>query len=228
MQRSNRRESSPAKGRGGLFGGNLSIRYGLLTILFCIIIIQFSHRAVGTALQGPIDDIFDKKLKQLVIVYSTGAQEGEQLGNYARRVSVLLKRRTSVEIPVYPDTAVSERMLKEHSLILYGPVGENSVADRMRDYFPFSFSGSTLVRGSRRLTDRPWRLIFIVPNPYNAQHYVLVYTAAEAQNVVGINLLGHPNFTRGDTTDYVLADGSGNVERGYFEKEDYVRWSLME
>ena len=114
MQRDNRRESSPARGRRGLFGGNLSIRYGLITILFCVVIMQFFYRVVDTSIQGPIDDIFDKKLKQLVIVYSTGAEGGEQLVNYAHKVSALLKRRTSVEIPVYPDTAVTERMLKEH------------------------------------------------------------------------------------------------------------------
>ena len=97
----------------------------------------------------------------------------------------------------------------------------------MRDYFPFSFSGSVLVSGSKTFADRPWRLIFIIPNPYNRYQYVLVYTAAKAENVVGINMPGHPNFTRGDTTDYVLATGSGIVEQGYFNKEDNTRWRLL-
>jgi len=205
----------------------MSVRYGLITILFCVIIVQFYHRAIDVSLNGPIDDIFLKKSKQLVIVYSTGQQGGEQLRNYVHLVSELLGRKLSVEIPVYPDTLVTEKILKERSLILYGPVEQNSIADRMRDYFPFSFSGSALVTDSKTFAGQPWRLIFIIPNPYNSYHYVLVYTAAKAEDVVGINMLGHPNFARGDTTDYVLAAGSGIVEQGYFNKEDNTRWRLL-
>jgi hypothetical protein len=227
MRRTGRRENNPAPVRRGIFGGNVSVRYGLITVLFCVIIVQFYHWAVSAPLHGPIDDIFLEKSKKLVIVYSTGQQGGRQLRDYAHLVSELLGRKLSVEIPVYPDTQVTEKILKERSLILYGPVGQNSITDRMRDYLPFSFSGSALVSGSKTFANQPWRLIFIIPNPYNSSQYVLVYTAAKAEDVVGINMLGHPNFTRGDTTDYVLASGSGIVEQGYFDKEDNTRWRLL-
>ncbi|MBN2290299.1 MAG: hypothetical protein JXQ83_13275 [Candidatus Glassbacteria bacterium] len=228
MRRTDRREDSPAQGKRGLFGGNVSVRYGLLTVLFCVVIVQFYYRALDVSLDGPIDDIFRKKAAALAIVYGTGGDSGKQLADYAHKVSELLGRKLSAVIPVYPDTAVAEKTLRERSLILYGPVGENSVADRMRDSFPFSFSGSGLISASGTITPRPWRLIFIVPNPFNTSQYVLVYTAAEAQDVVGINLLGHPNFTRGDTSDYVLASGSGIVRKGFFDKEDNTRWRLVD
>ncbi len=228
MRRTDRCENNPAPARRGIFGGNMSVRYGLLTVLFCVVIIQFYHRAMDVTLDGPIDDIFLKKSSQLAIVYSTGSRSREILRDYAHKVAGLLGRKLSVKIPVYPDTEVTDEILKEYSLILYGPVDENRIADQMREYFPFSFYGSTLSWDSGTFEGRPWRLVFIVPNPYNNRQYVLVYTAAKAEDVIGINLLGHPNFTRGDTTDYVLAAGSEIVEQGYFDKEDDTRWRLPE
>jgi hypothetical protein len=229
MRRTGRRSYSEQQGKRGLFGGNLSIRYGLITVIFCVVVVQFYYRAVYTAISGPIDDVFLSKKKSLVIVYSTGGYSGgTRMEDYAGKVSLALGRKLSTEIPVYPDTAVTEKILKERSLILYGPVEQNSVAYRMRDYFPFSFSRSAVVSGSAKYSDEPWRLVFIIPNPYNNSQYVLVYTGMSVDNVLGINFLGHPNFVRADSTDYVLADGHGIAEQGFFNKEDKARWRLIE
>ncbi|MEA2063082.1 MAG: hypothetical protein U9P14_05240 [Gemmatimonadota bacterium] len=235
MQRIHRRGLSPDPkknaplGGRGLFGGSMTVRFGLLAFLFCLLIVTFFRPEAITPLKGPIDDIFLKKAGELAIIYGTGDEDGPILEPYARRVSELLGKKLSVEIPVYADTEVSGSVLKKRSLILYGPVGNNRVARNMSASFPFAFSGSHLARSRGEATVRdPWRLIFIIPNPYDIQRYVLIYTAGRAEDVVGINILDHPNFLRGDKTDYVLAAGAVVLEQGYFDKQDSTAWRLAD
>lgn len=210
----------------GIFGGNKSVKYGLFAVFACIMVVEFYNRAGPVKLTGPIDDIFRRHPDRLVIVYGTGEEDKGALRQYALKVSRLLGSSLKQEILVYPDSEVDKELIEDFSLILYGPVNENLVARDLKDYFPFEFADSGVYLGDRFVSEDNWRMVFIIPNPFNTEHYVLVYTGATASDVVGINLIEHPNFTHHDTTDYVLAVGSQIVEQGYFDKSDETRWVL--
>mgnify|MGYP000501118352 CR=1 FL=1 len=210
----------------GIFAGNKSVKYGLFAVFACILVVEFYNRAGPVKLTGPIDDIFRRDPDRLVIVYGTGGEDDGSLRQYALKVSRLLGRNLSHEILVYPDVEVDQELIEDFSLMLYGPVNENLIARRLKDYLPFYFANSGVYLGDRFVAEDNWRMVFIVPNPYNTEHYILVYTGKTAADVVGINLVEHPNFTQHDTTDYVLTVGSQIVEQGYFDKSDEARWSL--
>ena len=200
--------------------------FGLFAVFACILVVEFYNRAGSLKLDGPIDDVFRRDPDRLVIVYGTAGEAEKPLHEYALKVSRLLGSSLSSEILVYPDSEVDEQMIKDFSLILYGPVNDNLLARDMKDYFPFDFANGGVYLGDRFVAGDNWRMVFIVPNPFNTEHYLLVYTAATAADVVGINLVEHPNFTHHDTTDYVLAVGPQIVEQGYFDKSDETRWLL--
>ena len=210
----------------GIFAGNKSVKFGLFAVFACILVVEFYNRAGSLKLDGPIDDVFRRDPDRLVIVYGTAGEAEKPLREYALKVSRLLGSSLSSEILVYPDSEVDEQMIKDFSLILYGPVNDNLLARDMKDSFPFDFANSGVYLGDRFVAGDNWRMVFIVPNPFNTEHYVLVYTAATAADVVGMNLIEHPNFTHHDTTDYVLAVGPQIVEQGYFDKSDETRWLL--
>jgi len=210
----------------GIFAGNKSVKYGLFAVFACILVVEFYNRAGPVKLTGPIDDIFRRDPDRLVIVYGTGGEDDGSLRQYALKVSRLLGRNLSHEILVYPDVEVDQELIEDFSLMLYGPVNENLIARGLKDYLPFYFANSGVYLGDRFVAEDNWRMVFIVPNPYNTEHYILVYTGKTAADVVGINLVEHPNFTQHDTTDYVLTVGSQIVEQGYFDKSDEARWSL--
>lgn len=210
----------------GIFGGNKSIKYGLFAVLACVLIVEFYNRAGPVKLTGPIDDVFRRDPDKLVIVYGTGGEDKDALRQYALKVSRLLGSSLGHEILVYPDSEVDKELIEDFSLVLYGPVNENLLARKLKDYFPFEFADRGVYLGDRFVSGDNWRMVFIIPNPFNNKHYVLVYTGPTAADVVGINFIEHPNFTHHDTTDYVLAVGSQIVKQGYFDKSDETRWAL--
>lgn len=210
----------------GIFAGNKSVKFGLFAVFACILVVEFFNRSGSLKLEGPIDDVFRRDHDRLVIVYGTAGEGEKPLREYALKVSRLLGNSLSSEILVYPDSEVDEQMIKDFSLILYGPVNDNLLARKMKDCFPFDFANGGVYLGDRFVAGDNWRMVFIVPNPFNTKHYVLVYTGATAADVVGMNFVEHPNFTHHDTTDYVLAVGPQTVEQGYFDKSDETRWLL--
>ncbi|RKY22895.1 MAG: hypothetical protein DRP79_10080 [Planctomycetota bacterium] len=210
----------------GIFGGNKSVKYGLLVVFLCVLVIEFYNTAQQKHLTGPIDDIFRRDPDNLIIVYPTRGSDSGLLREYAHKVSALLGKKLKADILVYPDSEIDEEILKNYSLILYGPAEQNLVSVELKEYFPFRFKDRGVYLGETYYDQKNWRLVFIVPNPYNEKHYVLVYTGPTAKDVVGINFIEHPNFTRHDKTDYVFAVGRKIVEQGFFEKKSDSRWVL--
>lgn len=210
----------------GIFAGNKTVKFGLIAIFACILVVQLYNRLIPHPLKGPIDDVFRHNPKRLVIIYGTGGPEAQALGDYAIKVSGLLGKSLGHPILVYPDTLADKALLENYSLILYGPLEQDLVARPMQKFFPFEFSGRGVTLGDRRIEESNWRLIFALPNPLNRKYYVLVYTGPSDADVIGINLLGNPNFVHHDTTDYVLAVGDRIVEQGRFDKSDPALWVL--
>ncbi len=207
--------------------GSRTVTFGLLAITFCVAALMVFNKAHPPVLAGPIDDVFRRHRERLVIIYGTGGEDAEALRDYAHKVAELMGRRLDAELLVYPDTEAGPEVLENYSLLLYGPVGENRVTDRMRESLPFGFEGDAVTLGERRFAGSDWRLVFAIPNPHNPKYYALIYTAAEAAAVVGINLIESPNFVHHDTTDYVLAVGAEVVAQGHLAKDGGDgRWSF--
>ncbi|MFC1544547.1 hypothetical protein ACFL4X_00125 [Gemmatimonadota bacterium] len=221
-----RRPSRSHKIPSGIFGGNRSVKFGLIAILACVLIIQFTNRKVDKPLDGPIDDVFRRDPSGLLIVYGTGGENTDALRDYAHKVATLLGKSLKHDILVYPDREVDSGLAGDYSLLLYGPVEDNRVTERIRKHFPFQFSADTLRAGGKTFTGPDWRLVFAVPNPRNLKRYVLIYTGPSDSSIVGINLLGDPHFVRHDTTDFVLTKGDRVVESGFFDKDDPEHWTL--
>jgi hypothetical protein len=210
----------------GLFAGNKSVRYAFITVIFMILFVEVYNRHSPKPLAGPIDDVFGHNPDRLAIVYGTGGDDTEELKNYVQRVAERLGKVLSQDIIIYPDDKVNETLLKNYSLLLYGPVNANRVASRFADHYPFQFEGRTVRVGASLIDRDNWRLVFAVPNPLNHQRYLLVYSGPTDRDVIGINLLGHQNFVHHDTTDYVVAVGDSIVASGYFTKKDPQHWLL--
>ncbi|MBW7995750.1 MAG: hypothetical protein FVQ81_04075 [Candidatus Glassbacteria bacterium] len=209
----------------GIFGGNRSVKFGLIAILACVLVLKFTNRG-DRPLTGPIDDVFLRDPSGLLIVYGTDGESTAALRDYAHKVADLLGRSLDRDILVYPDREVDSGLIRDYSLLLYGPVESNRVTRRLAGTFPFEFSADTARIGDLTAFGQDWRLVFTVPNPRNDSRYLLVYTGPSDSSVVGVNLLGNPHFVRHDTTDYVLAESGRIVRSGYFVKDDPERWKL--
>jgi hypothetical protein len=223
-----RREPAPQQmpyGAGrGIFMGNRTVRLGFVVVMFSMLYVLMFNRSMRQRLNGPIDDFFRRDPKNIIIVYSTEGDTQGYLKDYAQKVSALLGQKLSVKIMVYSDTEADKSLLKNHSVMLYGPVEHNQVAQEIKDYFPFKFSGQGVYLGDKYYNQQNWRLIFLIPNPYNKKYYFLVYTGPTIEDIVGINFQENPNFVNHDISDYVFAVESKVVEMGIFDKKDRNHW----
>ncbi len=221
-----RRRSRPSyPSARGLFAGNKSVKYGLIAVIACMLIAGYFNRG-DEKLVGPIDDVFRRDPSSLLVVYGTEGDNPDGIREYAHKVGRLLGVSLGREILVYPDREVDSGLMRDCSLLLYGPVEANRVSRKLKKDFPYQFNGDTLAVDGQMVATGAWQLVFAVPNPRNDQHYLLVYTGPTDSTVIGINMIEHPNFVRHDTTDYVLAV-DGRIERsGFFLKDDPGRWTL--
>ncbi len=104
-----------------------------------------------------------------------------------------IRDRFSPAAPVLDDVAALTQDLHQASVIAYGTVEGNLWIRQHRESIPVSLQGW---EGANL------RLIVSFPNPANAEAGVVLYSAAAARDVVGINSVFH------GPTAYVIADGS--------------------
>ncbi len=221
----------PVQPRRSFFGNSPTVRYGLIVVAMTMLFLHF-YKAMyeGKHLRGPIDDFYRKKYSNMTVLYPTGGERAADslVEAYARKVAAGLEKKLSTRIPVQADREANDRTRKRKSLLLYGPVEDNRLLRRIQDDLPIRFRDGRVCRADGSVIDRTdWRLVFVAPNPYNNTQYVLVYTAASPELLVGINYVGNPNYVPHDTTDYVLAAGDSILASGFFDK-DSTRgtWSL--
>ncbi|HJL18673.1 MAG TPA: extensin family protein, partial [Sandaracinaceae bacterium LLY-WYZ-13_1] len=151
-------------------------------------------------LSGPIGDAYHD---EIVHVYGTGDAETEDdLRRTAERgangwpmgVWYLNQR-------VIPDTEVTDALMREHHLALYGSPGENAVLDRIMQRLPIRVEdGAVVTDAGDRFAGRDVGARFVYPNPEAPGRYVLVHTGVTADAVEQTRKL--PDFL----PDYVVYD----------------------
>ncbi|HEX2676909.1 MAG TPA: extensin family protein, partial [Polyangiales bacterium] len=155
---------------------------------------------------GPITDAY---FGSMLHVYGTSVPaQTEALKKAAQRGArgwpVWLWR---VEQPVVADSEVTEAMMREHHLVLYGTPGSNSILSRIEAKLPIHVDADGVVVGDRRFSSKGVGTRFIYPNPLAPDHYVIVQAAPTPEGVMnGHNL---PDFL----PDYVVYDQRTTRER---------------
>ncbi len=130
--------------------------------------------------------------------------------------------------PVVADTDVTDEMMRDHHVVLYGTPGANSVLERMWSDLPITVQADGVRVGATVHRDVGVGVRFVYPNPIVHGRYVIVQASPTAAGVDRGNNL--PDFL----ADYYVYDGAGTrsrprlisgrgaVETGYFDD----RWQL--
>ena len=157
-------------------------------------------------LSGPITDAYHDRMVHVYGTQDAAATDALQRAarTGARGWPLWL---WAVNQEVVADTAVTEAMMRDATLVLYGTPGSNSVLERMRERLPIRVEAGAVVVGAERF-DRPdVGTRFIAPNPLAPTRYVIV----QAGLSTGAVQAGHrlPDFV----PDYVVYDGSSTRTR---------------
>ncbi|MDD9932616.1 MAG: extensin family protein [Myxococcales bacterium] len=155
---------------------------------------------------GPIADAY---YGSMIHVYGTGVEaHTKDLERAARKGAkgwpLWLWR---VDQPVVADTEVTDAMMREHHLVLYGTPGSNSVLERIAGRLPVRVEPDAVVVGDRRIDADGVGVKLIHPNPLAPERYVVVQAAPTTAAVRAGNRL--PDFL----PDYVVYDKRSTRKR---------------
>ena len=126
-------------------------------------------------LQGPIDDAF---MDSFVFVRPTGTAANPIVGKWVdaelNRAIEHWRRHFRGDARVVNDTDVTDELVQQVNLILWGDPSSNRVMAKMTDQLPIRWTNSTITVGERDYAADTHAPILIYPNPMNPDRYVVL------------------------------------------------------
>ncbi|MBD3676184.1 MAG: prolyl oligopeptidase family serine peptidase [Planctomycetaceae bacterium] len=126
-------------------------------------------------LQGPIDDAF---MSSFVCVRGTGKPWSQNQHDYAMFVLDRFEQEFDKwlrgKIRIVNDTEVTEEMMEQHHLILFGDPASNSILRDVLPGLPISWSEKSIVADGQTFDPNKQGLAMIYPNPLQANKYIVI------------------------------------------------------
>jgi hypothetical protein len=110
------------------------------------------------------------------------------------------------------DQEALKKNLSGNSLLVYGTMKGNLWLAQYLDKLPVKVESDKIVADTVYLGTH-LRFITAWPNPQNPKKGIVIYTAQQAEDVVGINAVFH------GPTDYAIANDTDVLKQGNYNKE---------
>ncbi len=181
--------------------------------------------AKSPELFGPIKRAY---FSPFLLVYGTlGDSASLQLNLHLARLQTFSWwRRGNGLARVIPDREITDEMLKDYNLILFGGPQENLIVRRINEMLPISIKGERVYMGDKLIEGEDLALEEVYPNPLNPKKLVLVLAGASkrANEIKGFfgtlySGAGLPDFVVYDRS--VKQRGWGGVIRAGFFGADW-------
>jgi hypothetical protein len=174
--------------------------------------------------QGPIDDAFSSPF---LCVRGTGTPWNPALGRWSStRLDTFAHdwpRFLRGDLPVKPDTEVTDDDIASQNLILFGDPGSNRLIARVLDGLPLTWTRLEIKLAGATYTASDHAPVLIAPNPLNPRRYVVLNSGHTfgATEFTGTNALLFPRL--GDYAVFQTDGRNATVKAsGYFDEG----WSL--
>lgn len=117
------------------------------------------------------------------------------------------------DYPILTDDEALKQDLSTKAVVAYGTMTGNSWLASLAADLPFKIESERIIADKEYAGDH-LRFITAWPNPKNPEKGMLIYTAQQAADVVGINSVSH------GPTDFVIAKGNDILQAGHYIKRD--------
>lgn len=173
-------------------------------------------------LQGPIDDAF---MGSFLCVRGTGVPLNSAAGDWSERTLQLFQHEFAKwfrgDVRVVNDRDLTEQMIENHHLILFGDPGSNSVLAKVLPELhgqPVVWNAERIRVGQKEWSSAEHGLVLIHPNPLNRAKYVVLNSGHtfHERDFLSSNAWLFPRL--GDIAVMKLSEGSGGSETA-------VQWS---
>jgi predicted esterase len=174
---------------------------------------------------GPIGDMF---FDAVILVPGTSGTDYEThvMGEVAHVATGFYKSRNggvhrggimgqnSVDLPVIRDCDLTDALLRENNLLLYGTFSSNSVLARMKGKLPICFDGDTLVVSDREYHAAGCAAFAVFPHPENPKRYVAVNGGITPDAICGSS-----HFDMHLLPDFIVYDKEKLIDWGFWNNE---------
>jgi dienelactone hydrolase len=148
-------------------------------------------------LQGPIDDAF---MEPFVCVLPTAKPWHDSHAAWAKWTYERFAREFDKwfrgRVPTIKDTELTDELIADKNLILFGDPGSNAVLARVLTGLPIHWTTESLEVAGKRYDPQSHSVALIYPNPLNPQRYVVInsgHTIHDA-DFIGTNALLFPRL----------------------------------
>jgi hypothetical protein len=165
---------------------------------------------------GPINAVFSDR-KAVVLIVPTGEDDDaaqDKIRAYVKSIRDSLFQDSFI----LSDIEALGSDLSRNAIAVYGTVKGNLWLKKYMDKIPIKVEPGAIT-ADRAYTGEHLRLITAWPNPQNPERGMVIYTAPQAGDIVGINSVFH------GPTDYVIAGGTRVLIAADFLKSG-SRWTL--
>ncbi|MFM7836146.1 MAG: hydrolase, partial [Planctomycetaceae bacterium] len=173
-------------------------------------------------LQGPIDDAF---MGSFLCVRGTGVPLNSAAGDWSERALKTFQNEFAKwfrgDVRVVSDRDLTDQMIEDHHLILFGDPGSNSVLAKVLPELhgqPVVWNSERIRVGQKEWNSAEHGLVLIHPNPLNRAKYVVLNSghSFHERDFRSSNAWLFPRL--GDIAVLKLQEGSG-------ESDTTVQWS---
>lgn len=162
--------------------------------------------------EGPINCINVMKNNKIIILPTNEKNKEAEKSVHDFVNKEFEKYKPNVEI-ITDDEALN-RNLKDYDLMVYGTIEGNKLLAKYGDGFPFKITKKQITM-DKAYDGENLRLITAIPSVANKNNCMIIYTAQNIEDVIGINDL------RGDgSKDFIIFDGKNEISSGYYSKEN--------
>ncbi|MBL8818087.1 MAG: prolyl oligopeptidase family serine peptidase [Planctomyces sp.] len=131
------------------------------------------HKRHG--LQGPIDDAF---MDSFLCVRGTGTAWSSETQAWSDQIREQFSKDFDFwmrgRIPVIDDRSVTDEMIADNNIILFGDPGSNSVLSKLVGELPIEWTKELIQAGNQEWSTSEAGLSLIYPNPLNPRRYVVI------------------------------------------------------
>ena len=186
----------------------------------------------SSSFYGPIKQAY---FSPFVLVYGTNGDSAttELTLHQARLEATRWWRRANGFVEIIPDTEVTDEIMNDYNLILFGGADENLITAKINENLPIKVKDGEILLGEKRIKGKQIAVEFIYPNPLNPERFVFVH---EGNDLEGLSLsdffttiysgAGLPDFIIFD--DRVRQKGWGGVIcAGFFDSDWQIDEKLL-
>jgi len=167
-------------------------------------------KEVKTLFTGPLNAVSNEE--KIVYIYPTQDKDKKALKiaqDYALMIfNTFGKARNGLWLA---DSTALKTDLSEYGIYAYGTIESNLFLKHHSASFPFKIENQTIY-ANEEYTDKNTKLITCVPNPYNNEKGMAIYTALSNKSIKGINSVFHggEDYIFFLSKNYIIRNGRYN------------------